>query len=92
MDVSTPGSARDDALAELELLAQNLDVGVLSESFGSFPSPNRSFETHICRYTVNNVGASHQMPVAFHETERSEMSRIIETVRSPFLHLSLFPA
>lgn len=26
------------------------------------------------------------MPVAFHETERSEMSRIIETVRPPFLH------
>ena len=32
------------------------------------------------------------MPVAFHETERSEMSRIIETVRPPFLHsLSRFP-
>lgn len=51
------------------------------------PATNRFFEAHVCGHTVNNVGASHSMPVAFHETERSEMSRIIETVGPPLLHL-----
>ncbi|WVR06752.1 long-chain 3-oxoacyl-CoA reductase [Kwoniella sp. DSM 27419] len=57
VDVSTAGSARDEALTKIELLSQQLDLGVL----------------------INNVGASHNMPVAFAETERSEMNRIIET-------------
>ncbi|WVF71110.1 long-chain 3-oxoacyl-CoA reductase [Kwoniella sp. CBS 6097] len=57
VDVSTPGSARDEALSQIELLSKDLDLGVL----------------------INNVGASHNMPVAFAETERSEMNQIIET-------------
>ncbi|ODO08349.1 long-chain 3-oxoacyl-CoA reductase [Cryptococcus wingfieldii CBS 7118] len=57
VDVSTPGAARDGALNQLELLAKNLDIGVL----------------------INNVGASHTMPVSFAETERAEIDRIIET-------------
>ncbi|KAK8864710.1 long-chain 3-oxoacyl-CoA reductase [Kwoniella newhampshirensis] len=57
VDVATPGSARDEALTQIELLAKELDLGVL----------------------INNVGASHTMPVAFAETERSEMNQIIET-------------
>ncbi|WRT66696.1 long-chain 3-oxoacyl-CoA reductase [Kwoniella shivajii] len=57
VDVSTPGSSRDEALSQIELFAKSNDLGVL----------------------INNVGASHAMPVAFAETERSEMNSIIET-------------
>ncbi|WVN87724.1 long-chain 3-oxoacyl-CoA reductase [Cryptococcus depauperatus CBS 7841] len=57
VDVSTPGSSREEALTQLELLAKNLDVGIL----------------------INNVGASHNMPVSFAETDRAEMIRIVET-------------
>ncbi|WWD16976.1 long-chain 3-oxoacyl-CoA reductase [Kwoniella shandongensis] len=57
VDVATPGSARDEALTQIELLAKQIDLGVL----------------------INNVGASHNMPVPFAETERSEMTQIIET-------------
>ncbi|WVQ80118.1 long-chain 3-oxoacyl-CoA reductase [Cryptococcus sp. DSM 104549] len=57
VDVATPGSARDAALTEVELLAKNVNIGVL----------------------INNVGASHAMPVAFAETDRAEINSIIET-------------
>lgn len=31
---------------------------------------------------VNNVGASHEMPVAFAETEEAEIENIVQTVSS----------
>lgn len=35
---------------------------------------------------VNNVGASHEMPVAFEETSAEEMENIIQTVIYPPVH------
>ena len=32
---------------------------------------------------VNNVGSSHEMPVAFAETDESEIENILQTVRLP---------
>ncbi|WWC94436.1 long-chain 3-oxoacyl-CoA reductase [Kwoniella sp. B9012] len=57
VDVATPGSARDEALTQIELFSKSNDLGVL----------------------INNVGASHLMPVPFAETDRTEMTQIIET-------------
>jgi short-subunit dehydrogenase len=39
---------------------------------------------------VNNVGASHEMPVAFAETEAEEIDNIVQTV-SCFCSSSQFP-
>lgn len=38
---------------------------------------------------VNNVGASHDMPVSFAETESEEIENIVQTVS--ISHLPLFP-
>ncbi|KAK4684000.1 hypothetical protein P7C73_g6207, partial [Tremellales sp. Uapishka_1] len=88
VDVSKAGEERAKALGEIESFVKSNDLGVLGESLSPLPQPDTGAEGH--PRTVNNVGASHEMPVAFAETDMVEMETIIQTVRiSSFLSTSL---
>jgi 17beta-estradiol 17-dehydrogenase / very-long-chain 3-oxoacyl-CoA reductase len=71
IDVSKP-EARETGFAQIESLAKTLDIGILGMSATSSSAASAHFP-------VNNVGASHEMPVPFADTPTAEIENIVQT-------------
>jgi hypothetical protein len=82
VDLANAGPERDNALKKLDDVLNEMQVSVLGASRARDGSGNKrlGLTFSVLLVTVNNAGASHEMPVPFAESSMDEAETIIQVV------------